>query len=113
MCLSGATLCRWETLGRAAPAIPVIGRKDCNRRAALYGASPKPLHGAGTKPHEAHRFETFQPKWKIGCLQPGAMIDVSPNEFYRLAPPNVMQVMICMCCRGVRSRFHTMPSHDP
>ena len=39
-------------------------------------------------------FETFKPKWKIGCLQPGAMIDVSPYEFYRLAPPNVMQVMI-------------------
>ena len=39
-------------------------------------------------------FENFKPKWKIGCLQPGAMIDVSPYEFYRLAPPNVMQVMI-------------------
>ena len=39
-------------------------------------------------------FEKFKPKWKIGCLQPGAMIDVSPYEFYRLSPPNVMQVMI-------------------
>jgi len=39
-------------------------------------------------------FEAFKPKYKIGCLQPGAVIDVSPYEFYRLAPPNVMAVQI-------------------
>lgn len=39
-------------------------------------------------------FENFKPKWKIGGLAPGDVIDVSPYEFYRLAPPNVMQVMV-------------------
>jgi hypothetical protein len=30
-------------------------------------------------------FGGFIPKLKIGCLQPGAMIDNAPYEFYRLA----------------------------
>jgi maleate cis-trans isomerase len=34
------------------------------------------------------------PKLKIGCLQPGAVIDNAPYEFYRLAPPGVMLVMV-------------------
>jgi maleate cis-trans isomerase len=39
-------------------------------------------------------FENLLPKYKIGCLQPGAMIDNHPFEFYRLAPPGVMLVMV-------------------
>ena len=39
-------------------------------------------------------FEAHLPKRKIGCLQPGTMIDNHPFEFYRLAPPGVMLVMI-------------------
>jgi maleate cis-trans isomerase len=39
-------------------------------------------------------FERQIPKHRIGCLQPGAIIDNHPFEFYRLAPPGVMLVMI-------------------
>jgi maleate isomerase len=39
-------------------------------------------------------FANFTPKLKIGCLQPGAVIDNAPFEFYRLAPPGVMLVMV-------------------
>src|SRR5438552_242448 len=39
-------------------------------------------------------FENATPRIKIGCLQPGAVIDNAPFEFYRLAPPGVMLVMI-------------------
>src|SRR5262245_48283337 len=39
-------------------------------------------------------FEPFIPRFKIGCLQPGAVIDNQPFEFYRLAPPGVMLVMV-------------------
>ncbi|MEA2905146.1 MAG: maleate isomerase [Alphaproteobacteria bacterium] len=39
-------------------------------------------------------FEGFTPKIKIGCLQPNAVIDNAPFEFYRLAPPGVMLVMV-------------------
>src|SRR5437763_7506911 len=39
-------------------------------------------------------FEASVPKYKIGCLQPGAVIDNAPFEFYRLAPPGVMLVMV-------------------
>src|SRR4051794_36309140 len=39
-------------------------------------------------------FASFAPKLKIGCLQPGAIIDNAPYEFYRLAPPGVMLVMV-------------------
>src|SRR5207248_9329125 len=39
-------------------------------------------------------FERQIPKYKIGCLQPGAVIDIAPFEFYRLAPPGVMLVMV-------------------
>jgi maleate cis-trans isomerase len=39
-------------------------------------------------------FEAYLPRHKIGCLQPGTMIDNHPFEFYRLAPPGVMLVMI-------------------
>jgi hypothetical protein len=30
-------------------------------------------------------FEGFIPRLKIGCVQPGAVIDNAPYEFYRLA----------------------------
>jgi len=39
-------------------------------------------------------FERQTPKYKIGCLQPGAIIDNHPFEFYRLAPPGIMLVMV-------------------
>lgn len=39
-------------------------------------------------------FEKFVPKWKIGALVPLAVIDNHAYEFYRLAPSNVMEVMI-------------------
>ena len=39
-------------------------------------------------------FEEFTPKFKLGCLMPGAIIDNHAYEFYRLAPPGVMEVMI-------------------
>jgi maleate cis-trans isomerase len=39
-------------------------------------------------------FERHIPKYKIGCLQPGAIIDNHPFEFYRLAPPGIMLVMV-------------------
>lgn len=39
-------------------------------------------------------FETDVPKHKIGMLQPLSVIDNTPYEFYRLAPPRVMLVMI-------------------
>jgi maleate cis-trans isomerase len=39
-------------------------------------------------------FDAYTPKYKVGCLQPGAVIDNQPFEFYRLAPPGVMLVMV-------------------
>jgi maleate cis-trans isomerase len=39
-------------------------------------------------------FENEVPKHKIGMLQPLAIVDNTPYEFYRLAPPRVMLVMI-------------------
>lgn len=39
-------------------------------------------------------FESYVPKIKIGCLVPGHVIDNHAYEFYRLAPPQVMEVMI-------------------
>lgn len=39
-------------------------------------------------------FENALPKYKIGCLQPGAIIDNHAYEFYRLAPPGFMLVMV-------------------
>ena len=39
-------------------------------------------------------FETFLPSVKIGCLQPLSVIDNAPYEFYRMAPKNVMAVLI-------------------
>jgi maleate cis-trans isomerase len=39
-------------------------------------------------------FESHIPKYRIGCLQPGAIIDNHPFEFYRLAPPGIMLVMV-------------------
>jgi maleate cis-trans isomerase len=39
-------------------------------------------------------FENDIPKHKIGMLQPLALIDNTPYEFYRLAPPRIMLVMI-------------------
>jgi hypothetical protein len=39
-------------------------------------------------------FESDIPRYKIGCLQPGAIIDNHPFEFYRLAPAGIMLVMV-------------------
>jgi maleate cis-trans isomerase len=39
-------------------------------------------------------FESYLPQYKIGCLQPGAVIDNQPFEFYRLAPRSLMLVMV-------------------
>jgi maleate cis-trans isomerase len=39
-------------------------------------------------------FEHAVPKLKIGALKPLAVVDNSPYEFYRIAPPGVMLVMI-------------------
>jgi maleate isomerase len=39
-------------------------------------------------------FEEFQPKVKIGVLNPLAVIENGAYEFYRIAPPDVMLVMI-------------------
>jgi hypothetical protein len=39
-------------------------------------------------------FEEFVPDVKIGALKPLSVIDLSAYEFYRLAPPGVMLVMI-------------------
>ena len=39
-------------------------------------------------------FESDIPRYRIGCLQPGAIIDNHPFEFYRLAPPGVMLVLV-------------------
>jgi maleate cis-trans isomerase len=42
----------------------------------------------------ARMFEQFVPKLKIGTLKPLSVIDLSAYEFYRLAPPGVMLIMI-------------------
>ena len=39
-------------------------------------------------------FEDFVPKLKIGALKPLSVVDNSAYEFYRIAPPGVMLVMI-------------------
>jgi maleate cis-trans isomerase len=39
-------------------------------------------------------FEECAPKYKIGALKPLSVVDNSAYEFYRLAPPGVMMVMI-------------------
>jgi len=39
-------------------------------------------------------FESFVPRLKIGCLMPGSVIDNHAFEFHRLAPPDVMLVMV-------------------
>src|SRR5215204_639345 len=49
-------------------------------------------------------FASFAPKLKIGCLQPGAIIDNAPYEFYRLAPPGVMLVMVGVGLREFSSQ---------
>jgi maleate cis-trans isomerase len=41
-------------------------------------------------------FENDVPKHKVGVLHPLAVIDNSPYEFYRLAPPRIMMVMIAV-----------------
>src|SRR5262245_44965835 len=48
-------------------------------------------------PHttEADRmFKDFLPKIRIGTIKPLAVIDLSAYEFYRLAPPGVLLIMI-------------------
>jgi maleate cis-trans isomerase len=39
-------------------------------------------------------FEEFVPKLKIGTIKPLSVIDLSCYEFYRLAPPGVLLIMI-------------------
>jgi maleate cis-trans isomerase len=39
-------------------------------------------------------FQEFVPKLKIGTIKPLSVIDLSCYEFYRLAPPGVMLIMI-------------------
>ena len=39
-------------------------------------------------------FKDFIPRLKIGTIKPLSVIDLSAYEFYRLAPPGVMLVMI-------------------
>ena len=39
-------------------------------------------------------FQQFVPKLKIGALKPLSVIDLSAYDFYRLAPPGVMLIMI-------------------
>jgi maleate cis-trans isomerase len=43
---------------------------------------------------ETRMFEGSVPRLKIGCLMPGSVIDNHAFEFYRLAPPGVMLVMV-------------------
>src|SRR6478672_13556492 len=49
-------------------------------------------------------FEGFTPRLKIGCLMPGAVIDNHALEFYRLAPPGVMLVMVGVGLREFSSQ---------
>jgi maleate cis-trans isomerase len=44
----------------------------------------------------ARMFEKFLPKLKIGMLKPLPVIDNSAYEYYRLAPPGVMLVMVAV-----------------
>jgi maleate isomerase len=39
-------------------------------------------------------FEQVVPKLKIGWLQPSSVVDVAAYEFYRIAPPQVMLVLL-------------------
>jgi maleate isomerase len=39
-------------------------------------------------------FEDYTPKHKIGCLSPLAVVENAAYEFYRLAPPGLMLVLI-------------------
>ena len=39
-------------------------------------------------------FEDSQPRFKIGCLTPLGAIGNEPYEFYRIAPPGIMLIMI-------------------
>jgi len=41
-------------------------------------------------------FENDVPKHKVGALHPLTVIDNSPYEFYRLAPPGIMLVMVAV-----------------
>ena len=49
-------------------------------------------------------FESFTPRLKIGCLMPGTIIDNHALEFYRLAPPGVMLVMVGVGLREFSSQ---------
>jgi maleate cis-trans isomerase len=39
-------------------------------------------------------FDDFVPELKIGWLQPSSVVDIAAYEFYRLAPPRVMLVLL-------------------
>lgn len=53
-------------------------------------------------------FENVVPEYKIGWLQPTSVVDVAAYEFYRIAPPRVMLVILPL---GV-SEFPTESSED-
>src|SRR5262245_13442577 len=48
-------------------------------------------------------FDSFVPRLKIGCLMPGDVIDNHAFEFYRLAPPGVMLVMVGVGLKALSS----------
>src|SRR3954451_18675955 len=52
------------------------------------------LHPKCDKHKGIRMFDEFNPKLKDGCLQPGAVVDNHPYEFYRLVPHGVMLVMV-------------------
>src|SRR6202023_3452896 len=39
-------------------------------------------------------FDDYLPKHKIGCLSPLAVVENAAYEFYRLAPPGLMLVLV-------------------
>lgn len=53
-------------------------------------------------------FENVVPEYKIGWLQPSSVVDVAAYEFYRIAPPRVMLVILPL---GV-SEFSDESSED-
>ena len=59
--------------------------------AAALAAAPS-LFGQARA--DKRMFEEFRPKVKIGELKPLSVIDYTPYEFYRMAPPGVLLVMI-------------------
>src|ERR1700731_2147850 len=48
----------------------------------------------GRQSPEAFMFEDYLPKHKSGCLSPVAVVENAAYEFYRLAPPGLMLVLV-------------------